>query len=126
VDTPENDFEELVRVQFTDDKMKVYLVVTKPDDEQLKSLSSQDILSIIDEYGINSSINQKIIEEILEKKSWGKRFVISEGQHPVQGENAHFDFYFPTQKSLKPQVKENGQVDYREVSVVNSVEKDAP
>ena len=124
--TDEKEFKDFVDVEIAEDKMKVYLVVNQPDDEQLEPLRSEDICSIIDEAGVKSSVNQNVIEEILEKKSWGKRFVVSEGQQLIPGEDAHLVFYFPTEKSLKPKLKSDGHVDYKEVSVVHSVEKDKP
>ena len=51
--------------------------------------------------------------------------MIAEGSPPAPGEDAKFEFYFPTEISLRPKQTEDGHLDYKEVSVVHSVEKDA-
>ena len=124
-DKSQNKFSKIVRVEITGNKMKVFLVVREPDIEEITSITPQDVDKIIDDAGVKFGINQDIIREIIHGKKWGERFVAAEGEPPVPGENAKLEFYFSTEKSHKPKIKENGHVDYKEISVVQSVEKDA-
>jgi len=124
-DNSQKKFSKIVRVEITGNKMKVFLVVREPDIEEITSITPQDVYNIIADAGVKFGINKDIIQEIIDGKKWGERFVVAEGAHPVPGENAKLEFYFPTEKSYKPKIKKNGNVDYKEISVVHSVEKDA-
>ena len=123
-DSSQKDFSKIVKVEIAEDKMEAFLVVNEPDSDLSKSITPQHIYNAIDEAGVKSAINQEIIQEIIDKKQWGKSFVV-EGKYPIHGQDSKLEFSFPTEKSLKPKMREDGRVDYKEVSVVHGVEKDA-
>lgn len=124
-DNSQKDFSKIVKVKIAKDKMKVFLVVNEPDSDQSKSITPQYIYNAIDEAGVKSTINQDIIQEIIDKKQWGKSFVVAEGKCPIHGKDGKLEFSFRTEKSFKPKMRVDGHVDYKEVSVIHSVEKDA-
>jgi len=124
-DETQNDFSSRVKIEIVEKKMKALLEVKEPQTEESQPITSQDLLNIISKEGIKFGINENIINEIIENKKWGEKFVIAEGLLPLPGEDAKLEFCFPTDKSLKPQIKEDGHIDYHEISVVHSVEKDA-
>ncbi len=124
-DETQNGFSSRVKIEIVEKKMKALLEVKEPETEETQPITSQDLLDIISKEGIKFGINESIINEIIEGKKWGEKFVIAEGLFPLPGEDAKLEFCFPTDKSLKPQITEDGHIDYHEISVVHSVEKDA-
>ena len=124
-DETQNDFSSRVKIEIVEKKMKALLEVKVPETEESQTITSQDLLDIISKEGIKFGINESIINEIIEGEKWGEKFVIAEGLLPLPGEDAKLEFCFPTDKSLKPQIKEDGHIDYHEISLVHSVEKDA-
>ena len=71
-DNSQKDFSKIVKVEIAEDKMEAFLVVNEPDSDQSKSITPQHIYNVIDEAGVKSAINQDIIQEIIDKKQWGK------------------------------------------------------
>ena len=124
-DQPQEDFSKIVNVEITRDKMQAFLVVRAPDQDQAASLTHQDLSTIIHQAGVKYGVHQDVIQEVITEKKWGERVVVAEGTAAIPGEDAQLEFSFPTEKSLKPKRLENGQLDYKEVSVVHCVEKDA-
>ena len=55
-------------------------------------------------------------------QKWGEKIEIAEGVFPTQGNDAELEFYFENDKSLRPQITEDGHIDYKEVHFVDSVE----
>lgn len=124
-DDAQNNFSSIVKLEVAEKKMKVLLEVKEPETEETQPITSQDLLDIISKEGIKFGVNESIINEIIDGKKWGEKFVVAEGLLPLPGEDAKLEFCFPTDKSLKPQIKEDGHIDYHEISIVHSVEKDA-
>jgi uncharacterized protein (DUF342 family) len=124
-DDAQNNFSSIIKLEIVEKKMKVLLEVKESEAEQSQSITSQDLLDLISKEGIKFGVNENIINEIIDGKKRGEKFVVAEGLLPLPGEDAKLEFCFPTDKSLKPQIKEDGHIDYHEISVVHSVEKDA-
>lgn len=124
-DDAQNNFSSIVKLEIVEKKMKVLLEVKEFEAEQSQSITSQDLFDLISKEGIKFGVNENIINEIIDGKKRGEKFVVAEGLLPLPGEDAKLEFCFPTDKSLKPQIKEDGHIDYHEISVVHSVEKDA-
>jgi len=128
-DQPQEDFgnivSKIVNVEITGDKMQAVLVVRAPDQDQAASLTHQDLSTIIHQAGVKYGVHQDVLQEVITEKKWGERVVVAEGTAAIPGEDAQLEFSFATEKSLKPKRLEDGQLDYKEVSVVHCVEKDA-
>ena len=121
----QNSLAALVNLEIVEKKMKAFLVVKEPISEQTPSITSQDLINILDKAGIKFGINTTILDEIINEKKWEERILVAEGLSPIPGEDARLEFTFSTDISLKPQIAEDGHVNFHEICVVNSIEKDA-
>jgi hypothetical protein len=124
-DSPKNNFNEKIKVEITEKKMKVFLTINEPDPEEVSLITAEVIDEIIDKAGVKFGLKTNIIQEIIDSKRWREKIEIAEGVYPIQGNDAELEFYFQSDKSLRPQITEDGHVDYKEVHVVDSVEKGA-
>jgi uncharacterized protein len=113
-----------IKVEVTDGNMKAFLEIKAPETEGAVPITSKDIEDILSEKKVAFGINNALIDEIIEGGKWGEKLLIAKGMYPPPGKDAKFRFYFPTDKSFKPQIKEDGHIDYHESSIVNSVTKD--
>jgi len=120
----QNNITDIIKIQVTEKNTKVVLFIKEPDPEKPFEITNQNIYDALYQAGVEYGINKEIIENIIVEKKWGEKFVVAEGVLPVPGESAKIEFKFPTEKTLKPQVKEDGKIDYKEASVLKSVEKD--
>lgn len=120
----QNIYTDIIKISIVEKNTKAVLRINMPDAENPVSLSVQDIYNEIFKSGIEYEINKELIEEIVNEKKWNEEFIISEGKPPSGEINAYIEFYFPTEKTLKPQIKDDGKIDYKEASVLKSVEKD--
>ncbi len=114
-----------IKLEITDKKMKAFLMVNEPAADQEISITVQDVLDSMAKEGIVYGINNNLIEDSIAGKKWGERILVAEGTQPIPGEDAKFEFSFPTGKSFRPQITENGHIDYHEISIVSSTEKDS-
>lgn len=111
-------------IEVTDRNMKAYLEIRKPEEGTDLNISYQELIDIIASKGIAFGLNTDLVKEITDNKKWGEKFLIAEGLDPVPGENARLEFTFPIDKSYRPQITEDGHIDYHELSLVNSIQKD--
>ncbi len=118
------DANNLVKLEVTDDKMQAFVTINMPEEEDVL-ITQEEVLGVLTNAGVIFQVNQEAISELVEEQRYNQRILVAEGQPPVPGEDAQIEFSFPTEKSLKPKIFEDGRVNYREVSVVHSVEQDA-
>lgn len=113
-----------VEIEITDRNMKAFLEV-KPSEEGFDTdITFEELTDIISKKGITFGLNTELVKDIVENKRWREKILIAEGLPSVPGENARLEFNFPTDRSFRPQIRENGLIDYHEISIVNSVAKD--
>ena len=114
-----------IKVDITDRKMKAFISVKEPDAGQPQSVNTNDLNYALEKAGVKYGVKEEVVNEIITGKKWGQKFLVALGTDPTPGEDGRVEYFFPTEISLRPQIKEDGRVDYKEISVVNSVEKDA-
>lgn len=112
-----------VRIVVEEKNMKAYLVL-EPDSSSQTILSPEEINKSIEKSGVKFGIIADTVKQICESAREGK-FLIAEGTPPQPGEDSKFEYYFQTDKSLRPKILEDGHTDYKDVSLVESVAKDA-
>lgn len=124
-DDAQNNLAALVNLEIAEKKMKAFLLVKESVNEQAPPITSQDLIDILEKGGIKFGIKTAILDEIINEKKWEEKILVAEGLPTVPGEDARLEFSFSTDRSPKPQITEDGHVDFHELSVVNSVEKDS-
>lgn len=110
-----------VRVTLERDKLKAYLEVIPPLGEG-KKVTRQDIEAGLKEQLVVNGIKSNVIEEALQERNWGKKFVIAEGKPAVNGINAKITFNFPLPtERIGPKIDEEGVADYRDLGLIYNV-----
>ncbi len=110
-------------IEFEESNMKAFFVFEESVEGQ-NPPNAEDLNKIIDQAGIKFGIKSETIKEILEGERKDGRLLIAEGMPPQAGEDAKLEFNFKTDKSLRPKILDDGHIDYKEISLVNSVTKD--
>jgi len=113
-----------VQVEVIDQKMRATVSIKAPADEKEPELVLQDVLLTLKLAGVKFGINEKLIDKYLAEKKWDQLFVAAEGTYPAVGNDAIFGYNFSTTKSLKPQIKDDGHIDYKEINIICSANKD--
>lgn len=113
-----------VQVSISDQNMKASVRLIAPTNEQEQPLVLQDVLDALNKARVKSGINETIISEYLDAKKWDQLFVAAEGVYPTVGNDAIIGYNFSTTKSLKPHIKDDGHIDYKEIDIICSANKD--
>ncbi len=113
-----------VQVSISDQNMKATVRLMAPTNEQEQPLVLQDVLDALNKARVKSGINETIISEYLDAKKWDQLFVAAEGVYPTVGNDAIIGYNFSTTKSLKPHIKDDGHIDYKEIDIICSANKD--
>lgn len=113
-----------MRIEVEDKNMRAFLVFDEPT-ENSPPFTEEEIKNILEQSGVIFGIKTDVIKELIETNQNAGKILISEGVPPIAGNDASFEYYFKTDKSLKPKILEDGHTDYKEVNLVDSVTKDA-
>lgn len=114
-----------ISIEISEDKMKAFITVNKPDSLYTDDVVAQEVFKRIEDSGITFGLNSEAVQSILDSKKWGKKTLFAEGSPPIHGEDASYKFSFSTGNSLKPQENKSGNLDYKELNLVQSIDKDA-
>lgn len=119
--------DEVVVVEVTKDRM-MGVISFKPPVDGGKLLTIEQIQKRIKEAGIVSGINEGIIGDIVKQKKYNYKYVIAKGRPSIPGKDGRLEFHFDTQghkiDSLRPKEKEDGSVDFKDLDLIQTIEKD--
>lgn len=116
--------DESASIFITDDNMKAYMVFKKPHNGG-KKLSEKEINDLIFSSGVIYGIDKDLLSHIILDKQYDVEYLIATGIKPIEGTPGYLKYYFDTSpKTYKPKVLESGEVDFKELSLITTVEKD--
>ncbi len=114
-----------IRVEISPSEMEAYVTVfPEVEGEEEPSVSFMEILAALRQAGITVGIDEAEIHTLISEKRWGERILVARGRPPVNGENGRVEYYFEINKKPTPKEDEEGRVDFREIGLLNLVEKD--
>ncbi len=117
-------FDGSVELSVAQDNMKADLIVhpalengNPPTEKAIRALLVEcDIV-----FGINNETLTKVIHDINKGIYPEGPVTIAEGIPPKNGDNGRIEYLFNTETSLKPKVDARGNADYKNVSIIQSV-----
>lgn len=111
-----------VNVMVSPDKMKAYISFTPPDNGRM--LTVEEVLEALAKNGVIYGINRTNLEAVVKYPVFNELICVAEGVPPVNGQNGKVEFHFDINRESKPTILEDGRVDFRELNLIQSAEKD--
>ena len=109
-----------IKVFVSSDEMevKINIPVVYESDMEPYIFSRDEVLDALEKKEIKYGIDKDIIERIVEDRTYGRDITVARGLAPVDGVDAKFDFYFDTELTSKPMIREDGTADYWSIHLV--------
>ncbi|MGC8768558.1 FapA family protein [Calditerrivibrio sp.] len=107
-------------ISVSDDQMECYLKKLTP-----KKLDPKEILFYLKKKNIRYGYIKENISELAEDAEGSIRLV-ARGAEPIKGEDAYLVFFFEPENKYKPKEDDEGNVDFRNISVIQQVDKGDP
>ena len=114
---------EFIRVTVSKDALEAYLDVTFPSTD-IEKITDRDIQHKIYEAEISYNIDIEKIKQIVRNRIFVEKEVIARGEESLIGEEAQIVLEVDTDISTEPLINEDGSVDFHQISLLKTVEKD--
>ena len=108
-----------VSVEIAEDKMRAYLTVFPPQYNG-RALELVDCMAALEKAGVVAGIDEDEVKEALLTEN-GKPVLVAQGTPPQDGEDAILGFKFERQHKVAPSEEKDGQVDYRDLDLIENV-----
>lgn len=117
----EKKVDEEIEIFITADRMKAYITLLPPLGGEV--LSKADIIKLLNSQNVVFGIDEGKIDRLLNKREYGSRILIAEGIEPKNGVDGEVLYHISLEKNRKPLIKEDGNVDYYHLDIVENVAK---
>ena len=111
----------------SEDKMQASINFSLASDvlkEELLKMDVSDVLKLLKHKDVKQGILRESIIAMLREKQFAKEVVVAKGKEPIDGEDAHFCYYFKKEVNPKPKVLADGTVDYKNMELFEFIKKD--
>lgn len=89
-----------------------------------EEMTAAELINDLEYKGIRHGILKEKIEEcFVTPRDYCKDILVAQGTEPVHGTDARIEYYFNTDNSAKPTLKEDGSVDFFQLNIVNHCNK---
>ena len=106
----------------TIDPMRLYAKLRLyPNSSEGRRLSVSDIMMLLEQHGIKHGIVKKNVEIMHKARLYCTDILVARATPPVHGKDAVITYHFDIDKTSKPTVGENGQVDFHKLDMIEPV-----
>ncbi|MFC1553181.1 DUF342 domain-containing protein [candidate division KSB1 bacterium] len=112
-----------IRITVSKDALEAYLDVTFPSTDTVE-ITERDLLHKIYESGVTYNVDYEKIKQIIRNRIFVEKEIIARGEEAMIGEEAQIVVEVDTDISTEPLVKDDGSVDFHQISMLRTVEKD--
>ncbi|SES68033.1 hypothetical protein SAMN05660297_00219 [Natronincola peptidivorans] len=108
-------------VEVSRDKLEAYITIKEAVGG--KDISIEEAKKILVDHGVIYGIDEAMISNIIQSKTFDNKILIAKGQKPQNGENGKLVYHFDVDKQHTPQLLEDGSVDFKHLNLINNVKK---
>lgn len=103
------------------DEMNAAIFISTDTNEE--KYTKEDIITLLNHYGVVQGIDEELIEKIAREEMYNKMVSVAHGKEPIAGKDGYFEILFRTELPSKPDVLEDGSVDYSNMDIFETVSK---
>jgi hypothetical protein len=109
-----------VIIEVSGDEMKAFMTLIPPRPRG-RVLDIDDVIEALHDTGVVYGIKKDVIEESLEEEVYNVPILAAEGLKPEPGRDAQIVYNFRTEKKLRLEEDEKGQVNFKDLDLVENV-----
>lgn len=104
-----------------DDNIMSAKVRFYPPSNNGSRISSGEMLSDLKAYKIVFGVDEEVLEKQTKSPEYMKWIIVAKGQEPVHGSDASIEYKFSANRKAKPQLNEDGTVDFHKLNNISHV-----
>ena len=106
-------------VQISRNDMEAFLQVPFPEEDSVYTIGY--LKSLLEQQGVRYGVIESALSKIISDEIYNEPVLVASGVPVIDGIDGYYEFKFKTSKDNKPQMKEDGSVDYWSVNSIQSV-----
>lgn len=110
-------------IYVSNDQMSVSIKFYPPNKDEKFTINLSDIYEEIKRIKITLPIDEELLLNLSDNVEFNKEYVIATGIKVKEPKEAHIEYYFNTEKDLRPEVDEDGNVNYKRLNIIAHVTK---
>ncbi len=115
---------ELIEVEVSEDKMKVYVKFLKPKNrDQVFKPTKEQVMEAMEAAGIVYGLKESSIEKLVTRPIYNIKIQVGEGTPAVQGVDGFVEFFVKKDKDYSPEIDEEGNVDFKNLDYFQMVKE---
>lgn len=103
------------------DAMSAWLYLKPPDDGQ--QYDKDKLIAYMQQKGVIKGYHSSNLSAIIKKKVYNREILVAQGQYNVDGKDGYFEYLFTPEEYGVPKIREDGTVDYTNMSALQNVHK---
>ncbi len=111
----------VISLKISKDLMKVIINITPPFNSA--DITESEIIKYLSDRNISYGINRENISELAYDRKYNQDIIIAVGMPPQNGTDGKIEYYFDTNTEKSFQVDEQGNVNFKELSLIKNVNK---
>jgi hypothetical protein len=111
-------------VQVTGNKLEASVIISPPQYGGA-ALTLEQLQVAIAQKGVVFGVDQDRLKNLISNPVYGDFALIAEAKPPVTGENAKLKYHVRLERDMRPKENPDGSVNFRDLGLIESVEKDA-
>jgi uncharacterized protein (DUF342 family) len=110
-----------VRVEISENEMRVFISVTPPGAGG-GDISLDSYKTLLRGNGVTYGIKESELERFADRPVYGTRVCVAEGKQPVNGRDAHMQYFFEAdQSSVRLKETSSGAINFKELNIIQNV-----
>jgi uncharacterized protein (DUF342 family) len=115
---------ELIKITVSKDAMSASVFLRKPNADE-EAITLEMIMNELALAEITYGIDQEAIRKVVEDRTYHTPVKVAVGTPPKRGADASFVYQFDTTDEHRPQVDDDGRIDYHDINLIQSVEAES-
>ena len=122
-EAPKKSKRNLIEVLISDDGIVAYVRLTKPLEDE-DPITKENILQALASSNVVYGIKEDVIEKLAARPIYGIKIEVVLALAPIDGENGQVIYRVQRDADYKPEINEEGNIDYKNLNYFQIVKKD--
>lgn len=110
-----------VIVEISKDLMSAVVTLLPP--EGGRGLTAEEVIEKLNKNHVIFGIDENKIREILRQERYYQKHIVAVGTAPIHGTDGKINYLFNLDAKIKPEILEDGKVDFKELNLIQNVKK---